>query len=215
MKRFLVFDTETTGLPKNYKASHTDTANWPRIIQIAWAIVERDGTTVKERCSLIKPDGWHVPDYDYWKSTGLSDSRAKIESKFWTENGYSHLKSIAEGVPLKPVLEEFSEDLAICDYVVAHNMSYDLPITACEMYRYGVVPKKKVPKICTKEASTDYCAIPSPYKRGKFKWPNLTELHTKLFNEGFEGAHDAMDDVRACSRSLIELIARGIIKITD
>ena len=28
---FLTFDTETTGLPKNFKADVSDSANWPRL----------------------------------------------------------------------------------------------------------------------------------------------------------------------------------------
>ncbi|MCX6741278.1 MAG: hypothetical protein NTY61_02675, partial [Candidatus Parcubacteria bacterium] len=35
---YLFFDTETTGLPKNWKAPIEDLDNWPRIVQIAWAI---------------------------------------------------------------------------------------------------------------------------------------------------------------------------------
>jgi hypothetical protein len=33
---YLFFDTETTGLPKNYKAPVTDLNNWPRLVQLAW-----------------------------------------------------------------------------------------------------------------------------------------------------------------------------------
>ena len=33
---YLFFDTETTGLPRNWKAPVTHLNNWPRMIQIAW-----------------------------------------------------------------------------------------------------------------------------------------------------------------------------------
>ena len=31
---YLIFDTETTGLPKNWKAPLTDFDNWPRMVQL-------------------------------------------------------------------------------------------------------------------------------------------------------------------------------------
>jgi hypothetical protein len=33
---YLFFDTETTGLPSNYKAPATDLNNSPRLVQLAW-----------------------------------------------------------------------------------------------------------------------------------------------------------------------------------
>ena len=63
-------------------------------------------------------------------------------------------------------------------------------------------------KICTMEMSTDYCELPGPYG---YKWPSLSELHYKLFNEYFDEAHDAAVDVRACANCFFELKDRGII----
>ena len=31
--RYLIFDTETAGLPRNYGAPYTDVENWPRMVQ--------------------------------------------------------------------------------------------------------------------------------------------------------------------------------------
>ena len=33
--RYLFFDTETTGVPQDYKAPSSDTDNWPRMVQLA------------------------------------------------------------------------------------------------------------------------------------------------------------------------------------
>jgi DNA polymerase III epsilon subunit-like protein len=52
------------------------------------------------------------------------------------------------------------------------------------------------------QAATSYCRLPGPYG---FKWPTLQELHLKLFNETFAGAHRALADVRACARCYFEL----------
>jgi len=35
---FLIFDTETTGLPRNFKAPLTDFDNWPRLVTNCLAI---------------------------------------------------------------------------------------------------------------------------------------------------------------------------------
>lgn len=192
---FIVFDTETTGLPRNYKASIKEVDNWPRIIQLAWVIYDDEGIELKSRCELIKPDGWVVPD-----------------GKFWIDNGYSTEKNEAEGVELKSLIEELVGDLKHAGMLIAHNMSYDSKVLGCEMYRLGMDTEKKINKFCTKESTTKWCAIPN--RRGfGFKWPTLTELHTKLFGKGFDDAHDALADVRACGKCFFELRKRGIISV--
>ena len=40
---YLIFDTETTGLPKRWNAPITDVDNWPRCIQIAWQLHDELG----------------------------------------------------------------------------------------------------------------------------------------------------------------------------
>ena len=40
---FLTFDSETTGLPKNYKAPLSDSDNWPRLVQLGWQINDNKG----------------------------------------------------------------------------------------------------------------------------------------------------------------------------
>ena len=57
-------------------------------------------------------------------------------------------------------------------------------------------------------AATNFCRIPGP--RG-YKWPTLQELHQKLFNEPFAAAHQALRDVRACSRCYFELKRRKVL----
>lgn len=58
-------------------------------------------------------------------------------------------------------------------------------------------------------SSTDYCKLQG---RGfSFKPPKLSELHRFLFDEWFDGAHNAIVDVEATMRCLVELIKRGVI----
>jgi hypothetical protein len=57
----LFFDTETTGLPKNWKAPVTDLNNWPRLVQLAFLLYDKSGNLVSSGDYIIKPDGFSIP----------------------------------------------------------------------------------------------------------------------------------------------------------
>lgn len=199
---YLFFDTETNGLPVNPKAPMAMLENWPRIIQFAYSLYDEDRKLLYKYCEMIKPDGWTVPT-----------------DKFFIDNGYTTEKCEQEGVPIHEALTGFVTALENCKYIVAHNIMFDYPVVGSEMIRYGYKSKNKPLKICTKEIGTDYCKIPNPNaywaQRGSpYKWPNLTELHTKLFGDGFDGAHDAMFDVNAMSKCFFEMLDQKIIKLS-
>ena len=73
---YLIFDTETTGLPKRWKAPLTDSENWPRCIQIAWQIHDIKGTLIRHEDYLISPDGFTIP-FDSEKIHGISTALAE------------------------------------------------------------------------------------------------------------------------------------------
>jgi len=188
---YLFFDTETTGLPKNYKAPVEDLNNWPRLVQLAWLAFDNAGKEISQGNRIIRPEGFIIPE----QASNV--------------HGITTERALAEGLDLAEVLHEFSSEIKNSKLVVAHNMSFDEKIIGAEFLR------KNVPhdlfdtlRLCTKEASTDYCAIPGYYGN---KWPTLSELHIKLFNEDFEGAHDALVDVRACANCFFKLTELGVI----
>lgn len=198
------FDTETTGTPKNYKAPMQDLNNWPRVIQLAWERADAQTGEVNGAGKfLIKPDGWEIP-----------------REEFWIKHGYSTEQNQADGRPMPDVLDEFINDLDTSDVLVAHNLGFDYPILGAEMIRYKkkAKPNPDRAKICTMETTVEFCKVPFP-NRGRFnsrqpyKWPKLDELYKCLFNSGFEGAHDAGNDVAACRVSFFELVRRGVITL--
>ncbi|WP_299726745.1 3'-5' exonuclease [uncultured Endozoicomonas sp.] len=191
-----LFDTETTGLPKDWRAPMTDLDNWPRIIQLAYLVFDLDGNEVGSFNELIKPDGWTMPT-----------------EKFWIDNGFSQEKSEAEGIPIADALGSFITDYNKADALVAHNISYDYNVTGAELLRAGIRAGKKNRQFCTKEIGTDFCQLPGNY--GKYKWPTLSELHNKLFGCDFDNAHDALADVRATANCFFELVRLGEIKIEE
>jgi len=191
--KILVYDTETTGLPKDYKASVKAVHNWPRVVSLGMALQIRGKELQTYRC-IVKPDGFRIP-------REASDI-----------HGITHERAMDEGIPLTQALDAFEFWLNGCDVLVAHNMSYDRPVLGCEFYRMGRTPifSPTMERICTKEATTDYLKLPNPFPWGDpYKWPTLSELHIHLFGEDFTGAHDALDDVMATLRCFNELCKRG------
>ena len=190
---FLVFDTETTGLPLNYRAPLSDFNNWPRMVQIAWQIHDIKGDLIEVKNYIIKPDGFTIP-YNSEKIHGISTELA-----------------LSKGIPLEEVLSLFSDALKQAKYIVGHNISFDNNIVGCEFLRSNMsnVLENKI-SIDTKEESTEFCQLPGG-RGGKFKWPNLSELYNKLFGESFAEAHNASADVEATTRCFLELLRLNII----
>lgn len=210
---YLVFDTETTGLPKDWKAPMTDVDNWPRVIQLAFTAYNYEYKPFVKYKQLIKPDGWEVPSIDYYLRQGFSQAKAEKEATFWIKNGFTQQQNEEEGVPILNALNSFITVFQQCSYIIAHNMSYDNNVLGAEMIRNKVRPNNKPVKLCTKLASTEFCQIPDRF--GGYKWPKLEELHNKLFGRGFEGAHDAGNDVDACAKCFFELIKLDVINLNS
>ncbi len=189
---YLFFDTETTGLPKDYKAPSSAINNWPRMIQLSWITTDIDGTIISENDHIIYPDGFIIPQ-----------TASAV-------NGITMDVARTKGDLIKDVLGLFLADVENADYVVGHNVSFDIHVVGAELIRQGkrdTIALK--PSICTMESSIDFCAIPGYYG---YKYPSLQELHKKLFNYEFEDAHNALSDIRATLKCFFELKEREIIK---
>lgn len=192
---YLIFDTETTGLPKNYQAALDDFSNWPRMVQIAWAIFDKEGRNWLKKSFVIYPDGYII-----------SDEVAKIHR-------ITQERAMEEGEPIRKVLAEFLEDVSRVDFLIGHNIDFDEKIVGSEIMRQEMsfdLPKLlEANKICTMKSSVGFCEISNG--RGGYKWPNLTELYNKLFQTSFPEAHDALVDVLACAKCFFELKRKGVL----
>jgi DNA polymerase III epsilon subunit-like protein len=189
---YLFFDTETTGLPKNYQAPLDDFLNWPRIVQIAWGLYDSAGNHWESQNYIIKPVGFTIPE-EATKIHRISQERA-----------------LKEGVLLRGALEHFLRDVKSASYLVAHNISFDEKIIGAELLREKLENHiAGTEKICTMKSSAAHCRISNG--RGSYKWPNLTELYKFLFSTSFPEAHDAVFDVKACAECFFELKRRGVI----
>ena len=195
---YLIFDTETTGLPKRWGAPISDTDNWPRCIQIAWQLHDAMGRVIEHQDYLVKPEGFNIP-YDAERIHGISTELAE-----------------AEGIPLAEVLEKFNIALSKTKFIVGQNLGFDVNIMGCEFYRLGVEsPMSSMPILdtCT-EVTASLLKLPGG-RGGKFKLPTLTELHQYLFNKPFAEAHNATADVEATTRCFFELIRTEVFTKND
>ena len=68
---YLIFDTETTGLPKKWNVPISDSENWPRCVQLAWQLHDNNGKLISNQSSIIKPDGFDIP-FESEKVHGIS-----------------------------------------------------------------------------------------------------------------------------------------------
>ena len=190
---YLIFDTETTGLPRDHSAPLTDFDNWPRCVQLAWQLHDHTGRLVSSGNHIVQPDGFSIP-FNAEKVHGISTERAQ-----------------KEGIPLLEVMAQFEVDIRRATFLIGHNLQFDLNIMGSEYLRQDRInPMDGRQVIDTKDAGTDYCAIPGGL--GRYKWPTLAELHQKLFDVGFEAAHDASADVDATARSFFEMVRLNVIQ---
>lgn len=188
-KIFCYFDTETTDLPR---AAGTPLDQQPHIVQLAATLVDEKGEFASFN-TIIKPDGWEV-----------ADGAAAIHG-ITTETALRH------GVPVRVAMAFFSNFCRVADQIVAHNIDFDLKLVGFEFERLEVKNiTNERPWFCTMHATENICKIPGKF--GKYKWPKLIEAHEHFFGEGFDGAHDALVDVRACQRVHRHLLDNNLCK---
>ncbi|MGI9545627.1 MAG: 3'-5' exonuclease, partial [Flavobacteriaceae bacterium] len=117
---YLIFDTETTGLPKRWDAPISDTDNWPRCVQIAWQLHDEMGALLEHQDFLIAPGNFEIP-YEAEKIHGIS---TELASK--------------EGRPIEEVLALFNSALDKANFVVGQNVGFDINIVGAELYRLSL-----------------------------------------------------------------------------
>jgi len=195
---YLIFDTETTGVPHNKTAPITDLDNWPRLVQIAWQLHDAKGRLISRQNLIVKPDGFDIP-YKAEQIHGISTKRA-----------------LEEGQPLSEVLDLLMQDLGQTSMIVGHNIEFDISIVGAEFIRQQRDPDAllQLEKVDTAIASTEFCQLAGGIG-GRLKMPRLAELHEKLFGHVFDDAHDASYDVAATARCFFALVEKKIVKPVD
>jgi hypothetical protein len=71
---YLIFDTETTGLPRNFNAPITDTSNWPRVVQLAWQLHDELGNVIEHKDFLVKPNDLSKVNLAFFTTNGIASA---------------------------------------------------------------------------------------------------------------------------------------------
>lgn len=185
---FLFFDTETTfkhGAPRgDIQDKH--------ITQIA-AILDDDNGVTRGILNVYVKVGSYKILPEAVEYTGITN---EILEKFGME-------------PIFAIAAFHSLALS-ADVLVAHNSDFDLDMLNIEYSRLNRVEKftseiKTKEAFCTMKAATNITKLPGRIA-GQYKWPKLDEAYRALVNPmGFTGAHDALNDVRACRELFYKL----------
>jgi DNA polymerase III epsilon subunit-like protein len=206
--RFLVFDTETTGLPKTKFISPFTLHQWPHIVQFSFIIFDSSlNNIVESKDYVIK-----VPE-----SILIPEESSKI-------HGITNQISLDKGVPMYEVLNEFFHHLRGVDTLIGHNIEFDLNMVKvellrlinknlfseeqCRLYKYDLHFLTNFKNIsCTLKDSIQFCNIQSIDKYGKpyLKYPKLVELHEKLFNQSPSNLHNSFNDILVTLRCFMKL----------
>ena len=194
---YLIFDTETTGLPHNKSAPVEDLDNWPRLVQIAWQLHDNLGNLISTGNHIVKPEGFTIP-FNAEKIHGISTARA-----------------LEVGEDLREVLDKFTSDVRKAEVLIGHNIEFDNKIIGAEYLRCEQPNLlADFPNIDTSTETVEFCQLKGGIG-GRLKQPRLIELYEKLFGEGFGDAHDAAYDVDATAKAFFELLRRAIIPTFD
>ena len=201
--RTLVFDSETTGLSKTQIISPSTIHLWPHVVQFSYIVFDTESNKiVKIKDSIIKvPDGFTI-----------TEENAKI-------HGITTEISLAKGVDLLPVLEEFFADFDSSDHIVGHNVSFDINMIKAELQRlimnssdkkiedYLTTINTSTKFYCTMQETIELCAIEMKDKYGRpyKKFPKLVELYQKMFDVTPKNLHNSLNDVIVCLRCFIKL----------
>jgi DNA polymerase-3 subunit epsilon len=188
----LGFDTETTGLP--VWSTPSDDSRQPHLIQLAAILYDDAGRRIDHISTIVKPG-----------------AGARMEPEAFAAHGISLAMAEAEGMDCLKVLDRFHEMASVATLIVGHNISFDVRIMRIAFARHrGFKWEAPCPTFCTMKRSSSIVNLPPTERmvRAGRNWPKppkLIECMKHFFDEGLDGAHDALVDVEACMRVYFHL----------
>jgi DNA polymerase III epsilon subunit-like protein len=188
--KFLVFDTETTGLPKEKNPSIYSTELWPYIIQLSYIVYCTDTNEILT----------------------IENDYIRINDDVIIEEGSQQIHKISRekvnntGIPIIDALNKFNKWSDKCDLFVAHNISFDKRMIIVEGIR-NKIRMNVHSSYCTMKESIQLCKIEREFKDGTkyFKYPSLSELNNHLFDKIPKNTHDALIDILICMRCFYKM----------
>jgi len=190
MINYLFIDTETTGL------LHQN----PRMVQLAALLCNEDGEEMGSISMISKPVGYTIPPF----AVDIHGITTEYADRV--------------GLPVVLILKTFRMLTLLTNYIVAHNMEFDMKILQLELSRANMEKESRaignMPSICTMKdrGVIDFCKLPK--KRGKgYKWPKLGELYECVTGRDMSDAHSAHADVGAMKECFFMLKDKGFFEV--
>jgi len=183
---FLVFDTETTGIPKRVGGKYPNPKSFEqydsaRVIELSWCVYEDSGKCVSKRSRLIK---------------------------FMENIPNSHIHHItnemtAGGIDFSDAARALLYDLKKVSTIVAHNINFDLFVLSSELYRHGL---DNIVKTLWSKNRKDTMHMSG------VRFIKLQTLYAQLYPENSKRlftdenpGHRALTDVKACAMCYFKL----------
>lgn len=207
--RVIVFDTETTGLPKSYNINQDTLNSWPHIVQFSYIIYDDETTTIVEKDWVVK-----VPE-----EVLISEDSVKI-------HGITKEITVTKGFDLHVILNEFFDDIKDVNKLIGHNVAFDMNMIKVALLRNIYFNKNNLSAneikeckrnlsyltnykniTCTLQDSINLCNIQAIDKFGRsyIKFPKLVELHQKLFETQPNNMHNSLNDVLVTLRCYFKM----------
>ena len=173
----VVFDVETTGLPKKRNRPFTEFDNWPHIVQMSWLVYNSDKGEIESINDYIVklPEDVSIPE----ESTKI--------------HGITNKKMREHGENILDVLMEFKRDISNSEVLVAHNLDFDTSIVSVELLR------NNLRNAIYFYRGEKYCTMHNTKKLFR-RWPKLMDLHKKFFKTIPKNLHNSLIDVYVCFR---------------
>lgn len=191
--KLLIFDTETTSI----KPGH--------ICQLSYITID---ASTKPQQTIGK---------NYFFTVDEMDPAAEAVHGFSLEKLYD----LSNGQYIEDLTEEFINDFSEADFVIGHNVNFDVRFLKLELEAMGIDYEPKN-MFCTMQYYRDICKILRP--SGDYKNPKLEEVINFLgitkdqisskADELFQGSgdyHDARFDTAATYLLIIEGLKKGYI----
>ena len=176
---YIAWDTETIGLPKTRKGERATVDNIDkfdkcRMLTLAFVKYNYKGEEVGSYHGTVYPDTFEVA------ATHVHG----ITQEYARENGQPFGYLYAS-------LKEATRDTKL---LVAHNSLFDENVFFSECYRRGfdTEPFDEVTFVDTLDMARSIYPTLNNHK--------LITLYDHIFGEEFDGAHDALNDARACGK---------------
>jgi len=170
---YFIYDTETSGVGPT-----------AHLMQVGAVMLDSALNEVGSYSAMVK-----LPD------------ECEIHPKAFDAHGLTRERVNAEGVDCPTALCALRALArgpgAPAALAIAFNNKFDIAMLGAMSERYKTPnPLEGLGHLCMMTKMTDICKLPGKW-RGSYKWPKLQEAYMYCYSRPFDGAHDALSDVRA------------------